>query len=146
MTQGACSAHVDPIQFYGASHTTVTGNYFHHNGDGTGGLESFSGDGPATVTDNVFVCSCDYPFSIAALGGHGWFVAHNTFVRGDVRFARTDSGPPSGNIVRDNVWLGGGLSTSASDWGTNDHNLNSGVPGVGNLRGTPVFVGGKIPE
>ena len=79
--------HVDPIQLYGAVGTVVTGNYFHDNGDGTGGFESFNGDGPATVTDNVFVCSCVYPWSIAALGGHGWFVAHNTFVGGDVRFA-----------------------------------------------------------
>ena len=144
--QGSCGPHVDPIQLYGAVGTVVTGNYFHDNGDGTGGFESFSGDGPATVTDNVFVCSCVYPFSIAALGGHGWFIAHNTLIGGTVRFANADSGPPSGNIVRNNVWLGGGLSTTTSDWGTNDHNLNSDQHGVGDLRGMPVFVGGRHPD
>jgi hypothetical protein len=144
---GCAPVHADPIQLYHAVGTFVTGNYFHDNGDGSGGLESFSGDGPATVTDNVFVCSCLYPFSIAAFGGHGWLVVHNTFVGGLVRFQSTDSGiKPSRNIVLDNLWLGGGLSTTTSDWGTNEHNLNSGHPGFGNRKGTPIFVGGKNPN
>jgi Right handed beta helix region len=147
LSQRTCRAHVDPIQLYGAVATVVRGNYFHDNGDGSGGLESFSGDGPARVTDNVFVCSCIYPFSIAALGGHGWFIAHNTFVGGTVRIANTDSGAsPGRNIVRNNVWRGGGLSFSTTDWGTSDHNLNSRKPGVGNVTGTPTFVGGRKPR
>ena len=36
ISQGSCVAHADPIQFYGGSNSTVTGNWFHDNGDGTG--------------------------------------------------------------------------------------------------------------
>jgi hypothetical protein len=146
--QSGCDpVHADPIQLYGAIATIVTGNYFHNNGDGTGGLASFAGDSPATVTDNVFVCSCIYPLSIGAYGAHNWLVSHNTFIGGTVRFQNTDSGmPPNSNIVRNNVWVGGDLSASTSSWGKNDHNLNPGQPGTGNLTGRPIFVGGKKPK
>jgi hypothetical protein len=149
LRQGGCAAHVDPIQLYGARHVVVRGNYFHDNGDGTGGLESFDGDDYGTVTNNVFVCTCIYPYSVAASGGDNWVVKHNTFAGGGyVSFANANDGETaSGNLVRDNVFTsGGGISARGSTWGTNDHNLNAGVPGPGNLKGTPVFVGGKKPK
>ena len=31
-----------------------------------------------------------------------------------------------------------------SGWGTNDHNLNAGMPGTGDISGTPIFVGGAM--
>jgi hypothetical protein len=144
---GCDPVHADPIQLYGAVATIVTGNWFHDNGNGTGGLASFAGDSPATVTNNVFVCTCIYPHSVGAWGARGWLVAHNTFIGGVLRFQRTDDGKvPSGNEVRDNVWLGGGISTDTPDWGTDDHNLNAGIRGDGNLRGRPRFVGGPDPK
>jgi hypothetical protein len=143
--QSGCSEHVDPIQFYGADHTLVIGNYFHDNGDGSGGIMSPDGDDGAIVARNVFVCTCVYPHSIVASGADNWIVKHNTFIGGTVAFENSNRGePPSGNVVRDNVWKGGGLSV-LGDYGTNDHNLNSGEPGSGNRTGTPVFVGGRNP-
>ena len=149
LRQGGCVAHVDPIQLYGGPHVVVTGNYFHDNGDGTGGMESFDGDDYGTVTNNVFVCTCIYPHSVSANGGDNWTVTHNTFAGGgDISLGIANDGDaPSGNLVRDNVFTGrGGISAAGSTWGTNDHNLNAGVPGTRNLRGTPVFVGGKRPK
>jgi hypothetical protein len=147
--QGGCDpVHADPIQLYGAVGTVVEGNWFHDNGDGTGGFDSFAGDSPATVTDNVFVCTCIYPWSVAAWGARGWVIQHNTFAgAGWLRFQVTDSGTvPSGNVARDNVFAGGGgISADSSGYGSNDHNLNSGVSGTGNTVGTPVFVGGSNP-
>ena len=54
------------------------------------------------------------------------------------RRAETSFATTSGSAV--------GSRPALSDWGTNDHNLNSGQPGVGNLKGAPVFVGGRIPK
>ena len=65
ITQGSCGAHADPIQFYGGKNVTITGNYFHDNGNGSAGITNYdSGSGPYTVTNNVLVG----PFS----SGAGW--------------------------------------------------------------------------
>ncbi len=145
--QGGCSSHNDPIQFYGADHTVVTGNYFHDNA-GSGGLESFDGNGEhTTVTNNVFECTCGYPWSVAAFSGQGWLVQHNTFANGgSLGFQLSGNGlNPSGNIVKDNIFAGGGSIQGIGSWGTSDHNLNAGVSGTGNISGTPTFVGGANP-
>jgi hypothetical protein len=146
LMQSGCDAHVDAIQLYGGTRTVVTSNFFHDNGDGSGGIMSPDGDDYVTVAGNVFVCSCEYPWSIAAGGADGWAIKHNTFVGGQLRIADANNGDSSsGNLVRDNLWTKrGGLSTEG-DYGTNDHNLNSGQPGTGNRTGTPVFVGGAHP-
>jgi hypothetical protein len=144
--QSGCGpVHADPIQLYGAPHVVVRGNYFHDNGDGMGGVASFDGDDYGTVTNNVFVCTCIYPYSLAAWGGHNWVVEHNTFAGGGyVSFANANDGETaSGNLVRDNVFTrGGGISAGGSIWGTNDHNLNAGKLGKGNITGRAIFVGG----
>jgi hypothetical protein len=151
--QGNCvsinGAHLDPIQWYGARHVVVRGNYFHDNGDGSGGIESFDGVDYGTGTNNVFVCTCIYPYSVVAHGGDNWTVIHNTFAGGgDLSFANANDGEtPSGNLARDNVFTGrGGISAPGSTWGTNDHNLNAGKPGRGDLTGRVIFVGGARPK
>jgi Right handed beta helix region len=141
--QSGCDpVHADPIQLYGTSHLVVRGNYFHDNSTGIG---SFDGDDYGTVSNNVFVCTCGYPYSVAAWGGHNWIVQHNTFAGGgEASFANANNGETaSGNLVRDNVFTsGGGISAPGSTWGTNDHNLNAGKPGTGNITGRAIFVGG----
>ena len=145
--QGGCDpVHADPIQLYGGNGTVVTGNYFHDNGDGSGGIMSGGGDDYVTVANNVFVCSCIYPLSISTAGADDWTIQHNTFIAGSMRFETYDGDTPSGNIVRDNVFAaGGGIDSGVRTYGVGDHNLNSGDPGVGNVKGSPVFVGGKKP-
>jgi len=143
--QDGCTAHSDPIQLYGSSHTTVTGNYFHDNGDGSGGMMTDAGDDYVTVTNNVFVCTCIYPHSIVVRGGDNWLIQHNTFAGGGAVRMDNSTGPsPTNNVVRDNVFTGAGgiLNLCNCNWGTHDHNLNSDQPGTSEITGTPVFVGG----
>ena len=124
ITQSACSGlnvHADPIQCGGADDTLITGNYFHDNGDGSGGILCGVDDGQ-TVTNNVFVKDPSggaYPWSIFIGGGKNWVVTHNTFAGGGaIRFEVFDGYTPSGNLVRDNVFTTGGISADGSDYGT----------------------------
>jgi chitodextrinase len=129
-------AHVDPIQFYGEDNATIKGNYFHDNGDSTGGLESFNGDGNTTVTNNVFVCTCSYPYSLAALDAPGWAISHNTFAGGGLVFNDRGSG-----IFSDNALInGGGVTNAAGTAYTYSFNLNSGMLGTGNINGAAQLV------
>jgi hypothetical protein len=141
--QGVCTngAHADPIQFYhGVGPTTITGNYFHDNGDGSGGIGSFDGADGVTVSNNVFVCTCAYPYSVAGWGGDNWTVTHNTFAGGgELSFRNANSGEtPSGDIVRDNAWINGG-SVGGSGF-TASYNLNCSCSGANNVTGTAVLV------
>jgi hypothetical protein len=152
MAQGSCVTafpgpvpHVDPIAPNGLPYALITGNWFHDNGDGSGGI--LAGPDPGIqVTHNLFECTCVYHNSILGYSVRGWTIQHNTFVGGNVMFQNANGEQPtSGNVVRDNLWKGGGLSAVGS-YGSNDHNLNSGQSGAGNVRGTPVFVGGSNPR
>jgi hypothetical protein len=144
---GCGQVHADPIQLYGASHTTITGNYFHDNGDGSGGIMMGWDSDFSTVSNNVFVCSCVYPWSIHAGSTHNSVFRHNTFAGGgEVRFELVNGVSPSGDLVRDNAFTsGGGISTDGSNYGSNHHNLNARASGRGNIAGRPIFVGGKKP-
>ena len=79
LKQGSFSAHVDPIQFYGDTHTTVTGNYFHGNSTGI-----MAGDGTdhALITNNVFVTDGEYPDQVVIGGGSNDVIRHNVFANG----------------------------------------------------------------
>jgi hypothetical protein len=147
LQQGSCTAHVDPIQLYGAYTTLITGNYFHDNGDGSGGTMMGWGADSTTVSNNVYVCTCLYPWSIHAGETHNSIFRHNTFAGGGaVRFDVVNGVAPANDLVRDNVFAGGGgITTDGSNYGTNDHNLNAGLSGTGDVNGTPSFVGGSKP-
>ena len=149
--QGTCDPvngiHIGGIQLYGAPHEFVRGNYFHDNGSSAGGLAM--GDGQfATVTNNVFVCTCLYPWSIQAFATNGSLFQHNTFAGGGGLHFQYQNGNPANNVIRDNVFTeptNGITDSSGASWGTQDHNLNSGLSGTGNLTGTPIWKGGSNP-
>jgi hypothetical protein len=150
LSQSGCgSLHTDGVQIYGGTHTHLKGNYFHDNGDSAGGLSMPLGD-PQVIENNVWVCSCIYPWSIQAGATRNSLFIHNTFAGGGgLHFYLELGAVASGNVIRDNVFTdrGNGITdSSGANWGTNDHNLNAGVPGRGNLNGRPVFVGGKKPK
>jgi hypothetical protein len=143
---------------YGADNTVITGNYFHGNGDGSGGIMSTGGDDGTVVTDNVFILGSGASGLVDTAGADDWVIEHNTFasapnslagisdirLQTDTRFNDT----PSNDIIRDNVFSpSGGISNECGcNWGVDDHDLNGGVPGVGDVKGSPVFVGGKNPK
>lgn len=140
--QGNYREHADPIQLLGVTNIVIDHNYFHDNGDGTGGVEDFNGGGSGMViTHNVFDTTGIFPWAIAGASAQGWLIQHNTFRGGSS--VRID-GNASGNIVRDNVWVDGELSVAGGGV-TDDHNLNSGRAGAGSITGTPIFVGGAHP-
>jgi hypothetical protein len=142
-------AHVDPIQSYVfGPGLTVTGNFFHDNGDGSGGLGFFSGsDYPLVVTENVFVCGCGYTGQAALFGTDSAVFAHNTMVAGGNLWLRVGNlGNPSTNTqIRDNVWRTGSVVADAPATYTATNNLNAAVSGTGNITAAPVFVGGANP-
>lgn len=114
LRQGDCVEHVDPIQLYGAPQVVVSGSYFHDNGDGTG-MESFDGDDCGTVTNNVFVCTCIYPYSVTRASparatspgeqsGRAIFVSgakRNTYAR-----YRLAAGSPGKRVASDGTDMG----------------------------------------
>ena len=152
LSQSGCVIHIGGIQIYGGVHTHLKGNYFHDNGDSAGGLSMpASGSDFSLVENNVWVCTCIYPWSIQAAATHNSTFVHNTFAGGGgIHFYTEQGRVAAGNVVRNNVFTdaSNGITwdRSSSGWGTNDHNLNAGVPGPGNLKGKPVFVGGKKPK
>ena len=145
--ENGCTLHVGGIQVYGGRAAHIKGNYFHDNGSSAGGLSEPIGEGDL-IEDNVWVCTCIYPWSIQAGASHNSIYRHNTFAGGGgLHFYAVDGSPnASGNLIRDNVFTvaGNGITdSSGANWGTEDHNLNSGLSGVGDLTGTPIFVGGQ---
>jgi hypothetical protein len=143
ITQGSCGAHADAIQFYGGHHVTITGNYFHANKAGITNYDN--GSGPYTVTNNVLVG----PFyagagGIMIVGCDGCIARHNTIVNAvnqNLGCGKGHTGPDSTNTIIDgNVLDGGYVNNSPTCQFTATYNLNSGLPGTGNINGTPLYV------
>jgi hypothetical protein len=145
--QGPCSpVHVDPIQFYGAVGTVVTGNYFH--GNSTGIMSPDCNGSASIMTDNVFVTDGEYPDQIVQSGSNAGTYNHNTFGNG----ARMRFGNPNGCGLATNVTLtnnisSGGLSlTNGQGTGGFTISFNMGVGGSNVISGTPTYVGGSSPS
>lgn len=145
LKQGSCAAHVDSVQFYGASNTVVTGDYFHDNSDG---IMSPDGNGsPMTVTNTVFDTDGEYPDQIVIGGGGGDVISHDTFGHGArIRIGHVNVGATAANETIANNVLTGGLELSegqsSSGWSI-EYNLVEGeVLGSHSIMGKPTFSGG----
>jgi hypothetical protein len=144
--QGGNTVHVDPILFYGDSHTTVTGNYFHGNSTG---IMAPDGTDHALITNNVFVTDGEYPDQIVIGGGAGDVIRHNTFAGGaGVRIGAGNVSPSVDETVIDNVVTGSiqlteGQSASAV---TRDYNLIRSRSGAHDVTARPAFAGGSTPS
>ena len=130
MAQASCGAHVDPIQFYGGTASTITGNWFHDNGDGSGGIMSPDGDDGYTVTNNVFQNTGSYPYAITMGGCANCTITHNNFINATLEIGTTNGGgPASTNITaRDNVFNTGIVILGTGNTYTATYNLNPGSP------------------
>jgi hypothetical protein len=148
LRQSGCSAHVDPIQLYGARYTLITGNWFHHNGDGSGGIMANAGGDHETIINNVFVAD-SYPY-VLQVGSHkDGLIAHNTFIGGQIEVAGHASGavPSTGQVARDNVFTGDMRTPDAGN--AEHHNLcrttDADCKDTSDVKGSPVFLGGGDP-
>jgi hypothetical protein len=148
LTQTGCGEHVDPIQLYGSRYTVIDGNYFHHNGDGSGGIMAPDGGDHERITNNVFVAD-EYPY-VLQIGSHtGGLIAHNTFVGGSIEIAGHKDGesPSTGQMARDNIFTGDLRTPDPGN--TEDYNLcrrgETNCKGAHDVKGSPVFVGGAFP-
>jgi hypothetical protein len=145
---GCGSVHCDPIQFFGASNTTVTGNYFHGNSTGfmIGSLDTI------IIQNNVMVTDGEYPTQIVLFvcGNRNNVIRHNTFANGaSIRFVSDGCGANVYETVYDNILTGGvvvdsGLSMATATIG---YNLTSnGLAGTNNIVGRPTYIGGSSPS
>jgi hypothetical protein len=146
---GPSEPHCDPIQQFGASNNTITGNYFVGNSTG---LMMNDGDGPLTVTHNVFVTDGEYPDQIVRACGSGTdVIEHNTFANGArVRFG--DSLGTCNSVTLRNNIITGGLSMQAGNTCTgitSTYNLSASTLTCNtsnNLTGSPTYTGGSSPS
>jgi hypothetical protein len=165
MIQGGCAgingAHVDPIESFVARDPVVIGNYFHDNGDGSGGLGWFSGAaGTAFISNNVWVCppSGNYPYPAAIPGTPGAVFTHNVIAGPcQLELGKDNQCEDStGAAVRDSLWTNGNPGVHIGNLNscspppdgvfTENHNLNCGCGGgTGDLTATATFAGGSSP-
>ena len=153
IVQANYARHVDAIQLYGQSHTTITGNYFVN--DDTHIMAPDGGD-TEIISNNVFVGGSYRP--AIQLGSHvDDSFLHNTVIGVDVFInKKQEVKDKSANaVVRDNVLVDSSFGTTDSGGTpscvgcTFDHNLfdKSGeATGTQNVFGKPLFVGGAKPS
>jgi len=150
--QGNYGRHVDAIQLYGQSNTTIVGNFF-RNGDVY--IMAPDGGENEVITDNVFSGS-GYYWKVQ-LGSHdnGKF-QHNTVVgaMGISLDAKTDREPSTGAVVQNNLMAGSTFKTTDSNgrqacsgctFSSNQFKANGDALGTSNVIGAPTFTGGASP-
>ncbi|MEZ0392012.1 MAG: hypothetical protein ACAH59_07355, partial [Pseudobdellovibrionaceae bacterium] len=150
--QGSYGRHVDALQLYGSSHTTIINNYF---ANGTTYIMAPDGGESEIIKNNVFVGTPEYYWKIQ-LGSHDNDVfTHNTVINAGVSIDKKVGNSPSTNaIVQNNILIaGGGFKTTDSAGAesctncTFSYNLfQSGARGTNNIIGVPTFVGGANPS
>jgi hypothetical protein len=148
--QSGCAEHVDPIQLYGSRHTLITGNWFHDNGDTTGGVAVFDGGDHEMFTNNVLE-GTGYPSALAFGSCLACVATHNVFLVNNADWGHKAELPPStGGLSRDNIFTAG-AEMEGEDFATvtEDYNLcsrrSTTCDGSHDVYGRPVFVGGSNP-
>lgn len=152
LIQGSYGRHVDAIQLYGSTNSTIVGNYF--VGD-TVFIGEYDGGSNENFVDNVFVdpVGNDQPVIIGSIEGGSF--AHNT-VRGNFVVAQgAKSGMPRVRnfAYRNNIFDGSEISDRGDQPGcvsgcVYEYNLFSSkanARGTNVLVGVPTYVGGAKP-
>jgi hypothetical protein len=144
LKQGNFQNHVDSVQMYGASHTTIIGNYFYNNDVM---IMAPDGGNTETITNNVFVGGGYGP--AIQMGSHnGSIFTHNTVINFNVHLDNKSGNPASSNaLVRDNIFRGGTIGSLNCTNCTITHNMfSSGGRGTDMITGSPTFIGGTNPS
>lgn len=153
IVQGSYSRHVDSIQLYGSSNTTITGNYF-----ASGDVYIMAPDGGLNerITNNVFRGSGSYYWKIQ-MGSHDNSVFEHNTVTGSMGVsvdAKVGESSSTNALVRNNVMAGSAFKTTNSNgqqacsnctFTNNLFSSSSNAMGSSNVIGSPTFVGGASP-
>jgi hypothetical protein len=139
LQQGNFGRHVDSIQLYGASHTTIVGNFFRHDSED---IMAPDGGNHEVIVDNVFLHDGG---AAIQMGTHsGTTFAHNTVRNTSVNI---DAGSTDA-ILRDNLMINASYSTSYGSGCSNCSfsydlfTVSGDSRGTNAIVGKPVFVGG----
>ncbi|MGZ4269002.1 MAG: Ig-like domain-containing protein [Solirubrobacteraceae bacterium] len=143
----ASAVHTDSIQLYGASDTTITGNYIHDAAEGI--MAPDGGDsGYLHIENNVFSRIDQQGVYLGYKPG--LVVNHNTFAAGAMfNDDPSKSGSPTvGAIIKNNILLNGisrqNLVSNAI--AVEDYNLVAGGSGAHDIKsGKPTFAAGAAP-
>jgi hypothetical protein len=153
LIQGNYGRHIDAIQGYGQSHTTITGNYFVNC---TIYVGMYDGGNTETITNNVFGPSTtnEQKLQLGAIQGLNFL--HNT-VKGSYVVAQgAKAGMPRNinAVYRNNIFDGTRIADTGDQPGcasgcVYEYNLftsSANARGTNNIIGTPTYTGGTNPS
>ena len=141
------SVHTDSIQLYGASDTTITGNYIHDAAEGI--MAPDGGDsGFLHIENNVFSRIDQQGVYLGFKPG--LVLNHNTFSAGVMLHDDPTKGgsPTVGAVIKNNILLNGVAKQNlmANAIAVEDYNLLAGGSGAHDIKaGKPTFAAGAAP-
>ena len=139
------SVHTDSIQLYGASDTTITGNYIHDAAEGI--MAPDGGDsGFLHIENNVFSRIDQQGVYLGFKPG--LVLNHNTFTAGVMLHDDPTKGgsPTIGAVIKNNILLNGVAKQNlmANAIAVEDYNLLAGGSGAHDIKaGKPTFAAGR---
>lgn len=142
--------HIDSIQGYGQSHTTIDGNYFLNFNDGTA-IEMPDGGASETITNNVIISPNQNASAIQLGHIQGANILHNTIqdTALDDYVSGVDNSPNNNIVMRDNIMIRAEFESKGCVSCTTDHNLfyrSGDASGANVIVGTPLFENGTPPD
>jgi hypothetical protein len=153
LVQGNYGRHIDAIQGYGQSNSTITGNYFNNN---TIYIGMYDGGSNETITNNVFGPSAtnEQKLQLGAIQGLNFI--HNT-VKGSYVVAQgAKTGMPKNinAVYRNNIFVGTRIADTGDQPGcasgcVYEYNLfssSSNARGTNTIIGIPTFIDGAFPS
>lgn len=153
LLQGNYGRHIDAIQGYGQSNTTITGNYFTNN---TIYVGFYDGGTNETITNNVFGPSSTNEQKLQLGSIQGLTFTHNT-VKGNFVVAQGAKNGMQRNInavYRNNIFDGTSIADTGDQPGcasgcvyeANLFSSSSSARGTASLVGKPTYSGGSAPS
>ena len=152
LLQGSYGRHIDSIQGYGQSNTTITGNYFTNN---TIYVGMYDGGKNESITNNVFGPSSTNEQKLQLGSIQGLTFTHNT-VKGNfvvAQGAKNGMTRNSNATYRNNIFDGTSIADTGDQPGcatgcvyeSNLFSSSSNARGTGNTIAKPTYVAGASP-
>ncbi len=152
LLQGNYARHIDSIQGYGQTNTTITGNYFTND---TIYVGFYDGGSNETITNNVFGPSATNEQKLQLGSVQGLTFTHNT-VKGNfvvAQGAKNGSARNSNALYANNIFDGTSIADTGDQPGcatncvyqSNLFTSSSNARGTANLIGKPTYTGGASP-